>query len=157
MLMIKWFVQFFQRGGRPYPVCDRDNILVEVKKDSQKVAVVTEFGGAGGTDDNANLMVVKFSVRKAGSYAIHVMVENNHVKGSPFTKNFVPSAIDPHKTLFLKQTSTVVCVTGQNHKLIVEPRDSYGNLSSQFQLNLFQFEAKQVRKTEECINKYIYL
>jgi hypothetical protein len=118
-----------------------------VKKDSQKLAVVTEFGGKDGLD--ANLVIVKFSVRKSGQYAIHVMVENNHVKGSPFTKTFLPSTIDPHKTLFLKQTSTVVCVTGVNHKLIVEPRDTHGNLctNKDFALNLFKLNAEQVGDT----------
>lgn len=115
-----------------------------MKKDSQKVAVVTEFGGKDPAD--ANLVVVKFSVRKSGQYGIHIMVENSHVKGSPFTKNFLPSTIDPHKTLFLKQTSTVVCVTGQTHRLFVEPRDSYGNCCriQDFSLDLFKFAAEQV-------------
>jgi hypothetical protein len=115
-----------------------------VKKDSQKVAVVTEFGGKDPSD--ANLVKVKFSVRKSGQYGIHVMVENSHVKGSPFTKNFLPAAIDPHKTLFLKQTSTVICVVGNTHKLIVEPRDCYGNLCrvQDFSLDSFRFSAEQV-------------
>ncbi|XP_021944995.1 apoptosis-resistant E3 ubiquitin protein ligase 1 isoform X2 [Folsomia candida] len=141
---VSFSIRFYQRGGRPYPICDRDNVLIEVKKDSQKVAVVTEFGGKDPLD--ANLVVVKFSVRQSGQYGIHIMVENSHVKGSPFTKTFLPSAIDPHKTLFLKQTSTVVCVTGQVHKLIVEPRDGYGNLCrvQDFCLDLFRFGAEQI-------------
>lgn len=136
--------QFFQRGGRPYPICDRDNVLIEVKKDAQKVALVTEFGGQDPND--ANLVVVKFSVRKSGQYSIHVLVENAHVRGSPFLKTFLPGAIDPNKTLFLKQTSTVVCVTGQPHKLIIEPRDTYGNncRNQDFALDLFKFAAEQV-------------
>lgn len=129
-------------------------MLIEVKKDSQKVAVVTEFGGKDPLD--ANLVVVKFSVRQSGQYGIHIMVENSHVKGSPFTKTFLPSAIDPHKTLFLKQTSTVVCVTGQVHKLIVEPRDGYGNLCrvQDFCLDLFRFGAEQVHIT--IFTSYFY-
>lgn len=103
----------------------------------------------GGQDPNdANLVVVKFSVRKSGQYSIHVMVENAHVRGSPFLKTFLPGTIDPHKTLFLKQTSTVVCVTNQPHKLIIEPRDTYGNTcrNQDFALNLFKFSAEQVQE-----------
>lgn len=116
-----------------------------MKKDSQKVAVVTSFGGEDPND--ANLVVVKFSVRKSGNYTIHVLVDNAHVRGSPFLKTFLPGTIDPNKTLFLKQTSTVVCVTGQPHKLTIEPRDTFGNncRNRDYSLELFKFVAEQVK------------
>jgi len=137
--------QFFQRGGRPYPICDKDNILVEIRKDSQKVSVVTELG-CGDKTEEANLLVIRFSVRKAGQYSINLLAENNHVKGSPFTKTFLPDRIEPAKTVFLKQTSTVVCVTGSSHKLIIEPRDSFGNRcrTQDFHLDGFNFTANKV-------------
>ncbi|ODN02096.1 Apoptosis-resistant E3 ubiquitin protein ligase 1, partial [Orchesella cincta] len=152
---VSFSIRFFQRGGRPYPICEADNVLIEVKKDAQKVAVVTEFGGQD--PNEANLVVVKFSVRKSGQYSIHILCENAHVKGSPFQKTFLPGGIDPNKTLFLKQTSTVVCVTGQPHKLIIEPRDTYGNTcrNQDFALDLFKFAAEQIDETlgnQSCHN-----
>lgn len=85
-------------------------------------------------------------MRKSGQYSIHVLVENANVRGSPFLKTFLPGPIDPHKTLFLKQTSTVVCVTGQPHKLTIDPRDKYTNTCRKhdFDLSLFKFQAEQV-------------
>ncbi|CAG7785471.1 unnamed protein product [Allacma fusca] len=143
---VSFCIRFFQRGGRPYPICDKDNVLIEVKKDNQKVAVVTEFGGKNPTD--ANLVAVKFSVRKSGQYSVHIVVENNHVRGSPFLKTFLPGPIDPQKTVFLRQTSTVVCVTGVPHKLMIEPRDTFGNICrpQDFNLGLFRFMAEQIEE-----------
>jgi len=125
-------------------VCDKDNVLIEVKKDAEKIAIVTEFGGK--EPQEANMVVVKFSVRKAGTYSIHILVDNNHVRGSPFRKTFLPEKIDASKTVFLKHTSTVVCVTGLEHKLYLEPRDVFGNVcrSQDFDPQYFGFCSEEV-------------
>lgn len=81
-------LQFYQRNGQPYPICDKDNLIVEVTEDTRRVATLIELGG---TDPlAANTAVVKFTVRHAGQYRIAVLIGSCHVHGSPFLKNFLP-------------------------------------------------------------------
>ena len=35
---------------------------------------------------------------------------------------------DPNKTVFVRQSSTVVCTAGVAHSMTIEPRDEYDNL-----------------------------
>jgi len=35
---------------------------------------------------------------------------------------------DPNKTVFVRQSSTVVCTAGIAHSMTIEPRDEYDNL-----------------------------
>lgn len=35
---------------------------------------------------------------------------------------------DPNKTVFVRQSSTVVCTAGIAHSMTIEPRDEYNNL-----------------------------
>ncbi|XP_020287983.1 apoptosis-resistant E3 ubiquitin protein ligase 1 [Pseudomyrmex gracilis] len=81
-------VKFYQRNGQPYPICDKDNLIVEVTQATRRVATLIELGG---TDPlAANTAVVKFTVRHAGKYRIAVLIGSCHVHGSPFLKNFLP-------------------------------------------------------------------
>jgi len=81
-------LQFYQRNGQPYPICDKDNLIVEVTEGSRRIATFIELGG---TDPlAANTAVVKFTVRHAGQYRIAVLIGSCHVHGSPFVKNFLP-------------------------------------------------------------------
>ncbi|XP_031829321.1 apoptosis-resistant E3 ubiquitin protein ligase 1 isoform X3 [Nomia melanderi] len=119
-------VKFYQRNGQPYPICDKDNLIVEVTESSRRVATLIELGG---TDPlAANTAVVKFTVRHAGQYRIAVLIGSCHVHGSPFLKNFLPGPPDPNKTIFVRQSSTVVCTAGIAHSMMIEPRDEYDNL-----------------------------
>ncbi|XP_012283747.1 apoptosis-resistant E3 ubiquitin protein ligase 1 isoform X1 [Orussus abietinus] len=119
-------VKFYQRNGQPYPICDKDNLIVEVTEGTRRVATLIELGG---TDPlAANTAVVKFTVRHAGQYRIAVLIGSCHVHGSPFLKNFLPGPPDPNKTVFVRQSSTVVCTAGIAHSLTIEPRDEYDNL-----------------------------
>ncbi|XP_049833521.1 apoptosis-resistant E3 ubiquitin protein ligase 1 isoform X2 [Schistocerca gregaria] len=119
-------VKFYQRNGQPYPICDTDNLFVEVTEGSHRVATVSQLGG---TDPSAaNTAVVKFTVRHAGQYRIAVLIGSCHVQGSPFLKNFLPGPPDPHKTVFVRHSSTVVCTAGMPHSLMIEPRDEFDNL-----------------------------
>ncbi|XP_018314585.1 apoptosis-resistant E3 ubiquitin protein ligase 1 isoform X1 [Mycetomoellerius zeteki] len=119
-------VKFYQRNGQPYPICDKDNLIVEVTEDTRRVATLIELGG---TDPlAANTAVVKFTVRHAGQYRIAVLIGSCHVHGSPFLKNFLPGPPDPNKTVFVRQSSTVVCTAGIAHSMTIEPRDEYDNL-----------------------------
>jgi len=88
-------LQFYQRNGQPYPICDKDNLIVEVTEDTRRVATLIELGG---TDPlAANTAVVKFTVRHAGQYRIAVLIGSCHVHGSPFLKNFLPGTLDACK------------------------------------------------------------
>ncbi|XP_076173733.1 apoptosis-resistant E3 ubiquitin protein ligase 1 isoform X2 [Ptiloglossa arizonensis] len=119
-------VKFYQRNGQPYPICDKDNLIVEVTEGSRRVATLIELGG---TDPlAANTAVVKFTVRHAGQYQIAVLIGSCHVHGSPFLKNFLPGPPDPNKTVFVRHSSTVVCTAGIVHSMTIEPRDEYDNL-----------------------------
>jgi hypothetical protein len=83
--------QFYQRNGQPYPICDTDNLFVEVTEGAHRVATLSELGG---TDPSAaNVAVVKFTVRHAGLYKISVIIGSCHVHGSPFVKTFLPGKL----------------------------------------------------------------
>ncbi|PSN50365.1 Apoptosis-resistant E3 ubiquitin protein ligase 1 [Blattella germanica] len=133
-------VKFYQRNGQPYPICDTDNLFVEVTEGARRVATLSELGG---TDPSAaNVAVVKFTVRHAGQYRISVLIGSCHVQGSPFVKTFLPGAYqivnsciftfvgppDPNKSVFVRHSSTVVCTAGVPHMLAIEPRDEFNNL-----------------------------
>ncbi|CAG5108850.1 Similar to AREL1: Apoptosis-resistant E3 ubiquitin protein ligase 1 (Homo sapiens) [Cotesia congregata] len=119
-------VKFYQRNGQPYPICDKDNLIIDVSEGTRRVATLIDLGG---TDPlAANTAVVKFTVRHAGQYRIAVLIGSCHVHGSPFLKNFLPGPPDPNKTVFVRQSSTVVCTAGIAHSMTIEPRDEYDNL-----------------------------
>ncbi|XP_014226475.1 apoptosis-resistant E3 ubiquitin protein ligase 1 isoform X1 [Trichogramma pretiosum] len=119
-------VKFYQRNGQPYPICDKDNLIVEVSQGNSSIATFIELGG---TDPLlANTAVVKFTVRHAGQYRIAVQIGSYHVHGSPFLKTFLPGQQDPNKTVFVRNSSTVVCTAGIAHSMTIEPRDEYDNL-----------------------------
>ncbi|KAK3702762.1 hypothetical protein RRG08_042746 [Elysia crispata] len=80
--------------------------------------------------DAINLTRVSFTVHKSGVYSIAVMVGGRHVKDSPFTRSFEPGPIDPSKTGFTHYTSTVVFPSGTSFPLVIETRDTFGNLSA---------------------------
>ncbi|CAH1174172.1 unnamed protein product [Phaedon cochleariae] len=120
-------VQFYQRNGQPYPICDTDNFTVDVCGGARKLAVITELGSP--TDPNsANVAKVKFTVRHAGQYRISVTVGESHVAGSPFSAHFVAGPAYAPRTLVSRHCSTVVCTANVGHLLFVEPRDEYGNV-----------------------------
>ncbi|KAF4518827.1 hypothetical protein B566_EDAN008156 [Ephemera danica] len=119
-------VRFYQRNGQPYPICDTDNLFVEVAQGNRRVAALTELGGAD--PSQANVAVVKFTVRHAGQYRVSVLIGNCHVKGSPFLKCFLPGPPDPSKTIFVRHSSTVVCTADIPHILSIEPRDEFNNI-----------------------------
>lgn len=82
------YFQFYQRNGQPYPICDKDNLIVEVTEGTRRVATLIELGGMDPLA--ANTAVVKFTVRHAGQYRIAVLIGSCHVHGSPFLKIFLP-------------------------------------------------------------------
>lgn len=124
---LTFFIKFFQRNGRSYPICDEDPLLVEIVagNGAHKVACSVELGG---TDPNlANQARVQFTVRRAGLCHVSVLIGMVHVRGSPFVKNFLPGRPDPQKTGFIHHSCTVVCTQDELHHLFLEPRDKYNN------------------------------
>ncbi|XP_018896892.1 apoptosis-resistant E3 ubiquitin protein ligase 1 isoform X2 [Bemisia tabaci] len=119
-------VHFYQRNGQPYPICDKDNLCIEVSEGPRRVATLIELGGR--EPSSANLAVVKFTVRHAGQYRILVLIGNIHVQGSPFYRTFLPGPPDPLKTGFVRQSSTVICTAKLAQILSIEPRDEFSNL-----------------------------
>ncbi|XP_064603718.1 apoptosis-resistant E3 ubiquitin protein ligase 1-like [Liolophura sinensis] len=121
-------VQVFQRNGKPYPVSNGDNILVEIVHQGIKVATTMEYGGPD--PNSANIAKVSFTIYKSGEYLISILIGGRHIKGSPFKKNFEAGPIDATKSGFMNYSSTVVCTKGTSHPLTIETRDTYGNLSA---------------------------
>ncbi|CAL4080991.1 unnamed protein product, partial [Meganyctiphanes norvegica] len=123
---VAFTLQFYQRNGRPYPISDADGVLVEITQGIHKVGVVTELGGTGESEINTSRC--KFTARQAGQYKISILLANQHIRGSPFIKNFNPGDPDPTKTVMVQHSSTVVCTAGQPHHILIEPRDEYHNV-----------------------------
>ncbi|XP_076250945.1 apoptosis-resistant E3 ubiquitin protein ligase 1 isoform X1 [Rhynchophorus ferrugineus] len=122
-----FIVNFYQRNGQPYPICDTDNFVVDISGGTRKLNVITELGSS--TDPNsANVAKVKFTVRLAGQYRISVMVSNQHVAGSPFSTYFVAGPAFAQRTVVIRHCSTVVCTASVAHLMYIEPRDEYGNI-----------------------------
>ncbi|XP_032592296.1 apoptosis-resistant E3 ubiquitin protein ligase 1 isoform X6 [Drosophila grimshawi] len=121
-----FIVRFFQRNGQPYPICDTDQFFVEVTEGTRKVVTISELGSS--TDpNNANIAKVKFTVRTAGQYKISVLIGASHIAGSPFVRNFLPGAIDPRRSRFIRPASTVICCASAPTLMHIEPRDEFGN------------------------------
>lgn len=73
---------------------------------------------------------VKFTVRHAGKYQVSVVVDAQHVPGSPFMRTFIAGPADAQRSLVLRHCSTVVCTASVSHVMYVEPRDEYCNVCS---------------------------
>ncbi|GLV39987.1 uncharacterized protein CBL_10882 [Carabus blaptoides fortunei] len=120
-------VRFYQRNGQPYPICDTDQLFVEVSEGTRKIASISELGSP--VDPNsANVARVKFTVRHAGKYHINVVVDTQHVPGSPFVRTFVAGPADAQRSVVLRHCSTVICTASVSHLLYIEPRDEYSNV-----------------------------
>lgn len=144
---VSFTIQFFQRNGRPYPVSDADNVLVEVTQGLHKVSLVTEVGGC--SDKELHTVRCQFSARQAGEYSIAAMVAQTHVNGSPFLKKFSPGPPYPQHATLVGHSSTVVCEAMQQHALLLEPRDQYHNLCA-FIPGQEEPSAYTLRVTEAC-------
>lgn len=91
-----------------------------------QVVTISELGSE--TDpNNANIAIVKFTVRTAGQYKISVLIGSSHISGSPFLRTFMPGQMDARRSRLIRPASTVVCCAGSPTLLYIEPRDEYGN------------------------------
>jgi len=72
--------------------------------------------------------VVKYTTRKSGRYHIRVELLGEPVSGSPFTRWFLPAAVDPSKCKITRKVITAVAGTSSSIKVLT--RDKYGNPSA---------------------------
>jgi hypothetical protein len=91
--------QFYQRNGRPYKVSEGDQLFIEIILGSLKMPCTISFAskadasGGGSGNNVTNIAKVSFTVHKSGQYRIVIMVAGAPMKGSPFTKTFLPGAM----------------------------------------------------------------
>ncbi|XP_013414095.1 apoptosis-resistant E3 ubiquitin protein ligase 1 [Lingula anatina] len=127
--MLSFQLKFFY-GGRVYPVSDADNLSIEIEHQSDThfppVTCAVELG-----HPEVHIASVSFTVRRAGTYYIHVKRDEVPIKGSPFEKFFQSGPMNPSKTRVVTNCPTIVCTQHQRYALYVEPKDSYGNLCTQ--------------------------
>uniref|UniRef100_A0A4W5KBD6 Apoptosis-resistant E3 ubiquitin protein ligase 1 n=1 Tax=Hucho hucho TaxID=62062 RepID=A0A4W5KBD6_9TELE len=121
-------VQLFYKNGQPFPahrpVGLRVNIThIELALDIPITQEVLQ-------EPESNVVKVAFTVRKAGRYEVAVKLGGLNVAYSPYYKIFKPGTVDPSKTKIAYHFSTLVLVYGQQHTLQIEPRDEYGNPTS---------------------------
>lgn len=72
----------------PYSISPDDYVLIEIIRNNTFVMCSREYGGHKWGE--GNVMKVSFTVREAGLYKISVLARGIPIKGSPFTKMFVP-------------------------------------------------------------------
>uniref|UniRef100_A0A8B9JWG5 Apoptosis-resistant E3 ubiquitin protein ligase 1 n=1 Tax=Astyanax mexicanus TaxID=7994 RepID=A0A8B9JWG5_ASTMX len=121
-------VQLFYKNGQPFPahrpVGLRVNIThIELALDIPVTQEVLQ-------EPESNVVKVTFTVRKAGRYEVAVKLGGLNVAYSPYYKVFQPGTVVPSKTKIAYHFSTLVLTYGQQHTLQIEPRDEYGNPTS---------------------------
>uniref|UniRef100_A0AAR2J2F3 Apoptosis-resistant E3 ubiquitin protein ligase 1 n=1 Tax=Pygocentrus nattereri TaxID=42514 RepID=A0AAR2J2F3_PYGNA len=121
-------VQLFYKNGQPFPahrpVGLRVNIThIELALDIPVTQEVLQ-------EPESNVVKVTFTVRKAGRYEVAVKLGGLNVAYSPYYKIFQPGTVVPSKTKIAYHFSTLVLTYGQQHTLQIEPRDEYGNPTS---------------------------
>uniref|UniRef100_A0A4W4F4W2 Apoptosis-resistant E3 ubiquitin protein ligase 1 n=1 Tax=Electrophorus electricus TaxID=8005 RepID=A0A4W4F4W2_ELEEL len=121
-------VQLFYKNGQPFParrpVGLRVNIThIELALDIPVTQEVVQ-------EPESNVVKVTFTVRKAGRYEVAVKLGGLNVAYSPYYKIFQPGMVVPSKTKIAYHFSTLVLTYGLQHTLQIEPRDEYGNPTS---------------------------
>ncbi|XP_077414366.1 apoptosis-resistant E3 ubiquitin protein ligase 1 [Vanacampus margaritifer] len=121
-------VQLFYKNGQPFPahrpVGLRINIThIELALDIPVTQEVLQ-------EPESNVVKVAFTVRKAGRYEVAVKLGGLNVAYSPYYKIFQPGTVVPSKTKIAYHFSTLVLTHSQQHTLQIEPRDEYGNPTS---------------------------
>ncbi|XP_061598842.1 apoptosis-resistant E3 ubiquitin protein ligase 1 isoform X2 [Cololabis saira] len=121
-------VQLFYKNGQPFPahrpVGLRVNIThIELALDIPVTQEVLQ-------EPESNVVKVAFTVRKAGRYEVAVKLGGLNVAYSPYYKIFQPGTVVPSKTKIAYHFSTLVLTNGHQHTLQIEPRDEYGNPTS---------------------------
>ncbi|KAG7305871.1 hypothetical protein JYU34_008414 [Plutella xylostella] len=119
-------VHCFQRNGQPYPVCDTDQLAVNIAHGTRKISTVMELGSAA-DPAQANTARVQFTVRTAGLYIISVMIGGVPVSGSPYRKWFVAGAVVARRSRVRLCGAALVASVGHPRRVHVAPRDQWDN------------------------------
>ncbi|XP_028293840.1 apoptosis-resistant E3 ubiquitin protein ligase 1 [Gouania willdenowi] len=121
-------VQLFYKNGQPFPAHRPVGLRViithiELALDMPVTQEVLQ-------EPESNVVKIAFTVRKAGRYEVAVKLGGLNVAYSPYYKIFQPGTVVPSKTKIAYHFSTLVLTNGQQHTLQIEPRDEYGNPTS---------------------------
>ncbi|XP_073688701.1 apoptosis-resistant E3 ubiquitin protein ligase 1 isoform X2 [Garra rufa] len=121
-------VQLFYKNGQPFPAHRPVGLRVNIThiELALEVPVTQEVL----QEPESNIVKVAFTVRKAGRYEVAVKLGGLNVAYSPYYKIFQPGTVVPSKTKIAYHFSTLVLTYGQQHTLQIEPRDEYGNPTS---------------------------
>ncbi|XP_048830643.1 apoptosis-resistant E3 ubiquitin protein ligase 1 isoform X1 [Brienomyrus brachyistius] len=121
-------VQLFYKNGQPFPAHRPVGLRVSIThiELALDIPVTQEVL----QEPEANVVKVAFTVRKAGRYEVAVKLGGLNVAYSPYYKIFQPGVVVPSKTKIACHFSTLVLTHGQQHTLQIEPRDEYGNPTS---------------------------
>ncbi|KAG7237257.1 hypothetical protein INR49_032590 [Caranx melampygus] len=145
-------VQLFYKNGQPFPahrpVGLRVNIThIELALDIPVTQEVLQ-------EPDSNVVKVAFTVRKAGRYEVAVKLGGLNVAYSPYYKIFQPGTVVPSKTKIAYHFSTLVLINGQQHTLQIEPRDEYGNPTSN-STSLTDEANYSVHNEKACVEKNV--
>ncbi|RWS11873.1 apoptosis-resistant E3 ubiquitin protein ligase 1-like protein [Dinothrombium tinctorium] len=128
---VSFIIEFYHRNGKKFHIQSKEHFLIEIIHGTHKIACSVEFAESINNPETINKVKAQFTARRAGDYQIHIMVGTMGlapIRGSPFVKNFLPSAPDPQQIGFIHHCSTVVCTEKVPYHLFIEPKDKYGNL-----------------------------
>ncbi|KAG5265938.1 hypothetical protein AALO_G00248040 [Alosa alosa] len=121
-------VQLFYKNGQPFPAHRPVGLRVNITH--MELALDIPVTQEVLQEPEANIVKVAFTVRKAGRYEVAVKLGGLNVAYSPYYKIFQPGNVVPSKTKIAYHFSTLVLTFGQQHTLQIEPRDEYGNPTS---------------------------
>lgn len=72
--------------------------------------------------------VVKFAVKKAGTYVIFIKIQDCHLEGSPFFHEFLPGAVCPEKTILMGTFPPAVFSVLDSHSYDILGKDKFENV-----------------------------
>ncbi|KAF7201944.1 transcript variant X1 [Nothobranchius furzeri] len=121
-------VQLFYKNGQPFPA--RRPVGLRVNITHSELALDIPVTLEVLQKPESNVVKVAFTVRKAGRYEVAVKLGGLNVAYSPYYKIFQPGTVVPSKTTIAYHFSTLVLTNGHQHTLQIEPRDEYGNPTS---------------------------
>ncbi|KAI8422851.1 hypothetical protein MSG28_006593 [Choristoneura fumiferana] len=120
-------VTCYQRNGQPYPVCDTDELAVNISLGTRKMTAVIELGS--GDPAQAHTARVKFTVRTAGVYIIAVTIGGVNISGSPYRRWFTAGRVEARRSRVARAGAgaALVWCAGHARALHLHPRDQYDN------------------------------
>lgn len=121
-------VYLFYKNGQPFPANRPVGLRVQISH--VELALDIPVTQEVLQEPNLNVVKVVFTVRKAGRYEITVKLRGLNVAYSPYYKIFQPGTVVPSKTKIAYHFSTLVLTIEQQHTIQIEPRDEYGNPTS---------------------------